>query len=216
MARCCIGEPSLAGRYDPEAYWLARHEQFKGDIRSVGNKGLSILENESAYRERADAMRWFLTEHLGDLAGRRAIEFGCGIGMVAATLVELGIAYTGVDVSPVALADARRRCRAGRFVRGDIRTFRTKRPYDLAVAAHVLCHMVDDDDWDAVLAALALAVRPSGALLLIDNVPEREAQLYGDYVRHRPLPDMVEGLARHGFRLAGELSRDALHLAWRA
>jgi SAM-dependent methyltransferase len=207
----------LARGYDPEAYWLARHEQLRGDIRSVGNKGLSVAENEAAYRERAEALRRYLPERLGELRGRSALELGCGIGMVGATLTELGLAYTGVDISPVALADARARCPLSRFVEADIRTYRAPAAaaHDLAVAAYVLCHMVDDADWHAVLEAIAGAVRPGGALLLIDKLPADEPILYGDYVRHRPLAEMADGLASHGLRVRPGDSQGDLHLAVR-
>jgi SAM-dependent methyltransferase len=206
---------ALAPGYDPQAYWIARHEQLRGDIRSVGNKGLSQAENEAAYRERAEALRQFLPDCLGPPAGRSAVEFGCGIGMVAVTLVELGLVYTGVDISPVALADARLRCPAGTFLEGDIRSFRAPQPFDLAVAAYVLCHIVDDADWHAVLAALARAVRPGGAFLLIDSLPEGEPRVYGDYVRHRPRLEMAQGMAAHGLHLQTDRSRGDLHIAWR-
>jgi SAM-dependent methyltransferase len=201
--------------YEPAAYWIARHEQLAGDIRSVGNKGKSVAENEAAYRERAAALRAFVADLIGEPAGRSALELGCGIGLVAEALIGIGFAYTGIDVAPVAIAAARRRCPSGTFLEGDARSFRDGRLHDVTVAAYVLCHMVRDTDWRQVIRNARASTKPGGALLLIDRIPEREPQLYGNYVRHRPLPEMVEGLSEEGFGLDVARARGDLHIAWR-
>jgi SAM-dependent methyltransferase len=202
--------------YDPPAYWIERHERLAGDIRSVGNKGKTVAENEAAYREMATALRLFVAEVLGKPAGRSAAEFGCGIGLVAEVLIDIGFVYTGIDISPVAIADARRRCPSATFLRADIRSFRDPRLHDVAVAAHVLCHMVADSDWRRVIRNIHASVKPGGALLLIDRVPRREPEVYGAHVRHRSLPEVAKGLSEAGFRLDAEHVRGDLHIAWKA
>jgi SAM-dependent methyltransferase len=51
-------------------------------------------------------------EQLGDLRGRRVLDFGCGHGMAAVLLARLGAAVTAFDLSPGYLAEAGARARA--------------------------------------------------------------------------------------------------------
>jgi Methyltransferase domain len=100
-------EPGVVSTYEPATYWVDRHSQLKGDIRSVGNRGVSVEDNEKGYVNRAAVLSKLLTEDLAVAEGSALIEFGCGIGMQAPVIVETGLEYTGVDISPDALTAAR-------------------------------------------------------------------------------------------------------------
>src|SRR4051794_5422840 len=60
---------------------------------------------------------------LGDVAGRRGLDFGCGHGMAAVVLARRGARVTAFDLSPGYLGEARARAAANgvhiEFVRAD-------------------------------------------------------------------------------------------------
>jgi len=94
--------------------------------------------------------------------------------MQAPVIVGAGLEYTGVDISPDALTAARHRCPDGRFIEADVRTFRPDSTFDLALAGYVLCHMVADSDWSALLANLAASVRSGGRVIIEERIPAVE------------------------------------------
>jgi trans-aconitate methyltransferase len=201
--------------YEPATYWVDRHSQLKGDIRSVGNREVSVEENEKGYVRRAAV----LSELLADLAlaeGSTLIEFGCGIGMQAPVIVGAGLEYTGVDISPDALTAARRRCPEGRFIKADVRTFRTVSTYDLALAGYVLCHMVADADWTALLSSLTAGIRPGGHLIIEEQIPTEEPIRHGDYVLARPIEDYSKALRGLGLTMIERLCSTTLLVAVRS
>lgn len=54
------------------------------------------------------ANRWAL-EHLGDLRGKRVLDFGCGTGRASVYLAFLGAQVCGFDISPKSIETAQRR-----------------------------------------------------------------------------------------------------------
>lgn len=184
--------------YDSRQYWTMRHQQLAGDIRSVGNCGKSVAQNEAGYRKRVGELTALLRKELGDPAGKSILELGCGIGMIAAGLVELGFDYTGIDISDVALDDARKRCPQARFIQADIISFRPDMRYDVVLASSVLCHMVDEADWRAVIRNMADAVRPGGTIVLAEDLPQGEPVRYGNYVLHRTFQETRRAFSEVG------------------
>ncbi len=83
------------------------------------DKGHVILdwESEEAHLGRFDA----LLEHV-DLTGQSILDVGCGIGDLLGYLKDRGIAaeYTGVDILPEMVEEARRRHPSGTFISGDL------------------------------------------------------------------------------------------------
>jgi len=55
-------------------------------------------------------------ESLGDVAGKRILDYGCGHGMAAVVLARRGAIVTGIDLSPGYIAEARRRATANEVV----------------------------------------------------------------------------------------------------
>jgi len=209
-------EHGVASTYEPATYWLDRHSQLKGDIRSVGNRGVSVEENEKGYLNRAAVLSKLLTEDLAVADGTALLEFGCGIGMQAPVIVDAGLRYTGVDISPDALAAARRRCPEGRFIEADVRTFRPGSPLDLVLAGYLLCHMVADSDWSALLTNLAASVRSGGHVIIEERVPAVEPIRHGDYVLARPFEDYAIAFRGLGLTMIEPLCSTTLLVAVRS
>jgi trans-aconitate methyltransferase len=209
-------QSGMANTYEPATYWVDRHSQLKGDIRSVGNRGVSVEENEKGYVNRAAVLSALLTEDLAVPEGSTLIEFGCGIGMQAPVIVDAGLEYTGVDISPDALTAARSRCPEGTFIEADVRTFRSDSTFDLALAGYVLCHMVADSDWSSLLANLAASVRSGGHVIIEERIPAVEPIRHSDYVLARPFEDYVKAFGGLGLTMIEPLCSTTMLVAVRS
>ncbi len=131
-------------------------------------------------------------EGLG-LAGRReaALDFGCGVGRLAAALSDHYGVVTGVDVSPSMLEHAQRihatndRCRFVSNDQPDLSQF-PDNSFDLVYSSIVLQHLTPQLS-DRYLTEFIRVVRPGGAVVVI--VPERHLRtLRGLVYAYAPRP----------------------------
>ncbi len=123
---------------------------------------------------------WILNIFAESIRGQIA-EIGIGHGSYAHRLANRS-GYTGVDIDPVAVEEARARMPSGRFVVADIACRNAMQvvgfdSFDTVLCFNVLEHVPADRD---SLANLLNLLRPSGRLLLF--VPAHPA-LYGDLDR---------------------------------
>lgn len=112
----------------------------------------------------------FMTELLGDLAGKRILDFGCGGGLMAVEAALAGASVLGLDAEPSILAAAellaqRRGAVPGpHFERGEVLPRPEERGrFDLIIAKDVLEHLPDDR---AFLVAARRLLNPGGSLVL--------------------------------------------------
>ena len=132
--------------------WWAPDDRFFRSLRSVGEFHVELVRRE-----------W--SKHL---VGARAIELGCGGGLVSLALARLGARVTGVDSSAgsvrAARGEAARRRSSSRFVCADLyRCPLTSGSFDLAVMTDVLEHL---EDPAAALREASRLLRPGGRLYL--------------------------------------------------
>ena len=108
---------------------------------------------------------------LKPLAGKRALDVGCGAGLLCEPLARLGAAVTGVDAAAENVAAAKAHAegsgvaidyRAGELAQLDLGRF------DLVTCMEVLEHVADKP---AFVAALAASLAPGGLLIL--STPNR-------------------------------------------
>ena len=114
-----------------------------------------------------------LDEHeLRPLAGKTALDVGCGAGLLAEPLARLGAQVTAVDAAPE-LIDAARLHAAGQRLEIDYRATGVENldgRFDLVTALEVIEHVVDPQAFvDSLVARLA----PGGLLIL--STPNRTA-----------------------------------------
>jgi len=127
------------------------------------------------------------TEDLRPLSGRRALDAGCGAGLLCEPLARLGADVTGIDAAEENIAAAKAHA-AGTGLMIDYRCGEIGAlglaGYDLVCSMEVIEHVADKP---AFIAALAAAMKPEGLMVL--STPNRTA-------RSRLL--LVEGAERIG------------------
>ena len=105
------------------------------------------------------------------LAGRRALDVGCGAGLLAEPLARMGAAVTGLDAAPenvaVASAHARGQGLAIDYRAGGIEGL-GESGFDLVTSMEVIEHVADPA---AFVGGLAAALAPGGLLIL--STPNR-------------------------------------------
>ncbi|WP_108658237.1 class I SAM-dependent methyltransferase [Acuticoccus kandeliae] len=166
------------------AYWSARAATFD---EQPGHEIFSEPERR--------AWHALIHRHLGDGAGRTALDLATGTGVIAHLLDDLGFRVTGLDWSEAMLdrakAKAAARGRPIRFLHGDAEaTMLPDAACEVIVTRHLVWTLVDPPaafrEWRRVLT-------PGGTLLIVD----------GDFVT----PTVVARLATLLVRLKGALLR---------
>ena len=99
------------------------------------------------------------------LEGKRALDVGCGAGLLAEPLARLGATVTGIDASPevieVARQHAARQGLAIDYRAGDVQALEGE--FDLMTAMEVIEHVADPA---AFVKALARRLAPGGLLVM--------------------------------------------------
>ena len=106
-----------------------------------------------------------------DLAGKAAIELGCGTAYISAWLARRGASVVGIDASPAQLATARRLQREHGLpfplIEADAERLPSRdRSFDLAISEYGACLWADPDRW---VAEAARVLRPGGELIFLVN-----------------------------------------------
>ncbi len=101
---------------------------------------------------------------LGDVAGKRVLDAGCGTGRHTAWLAQQDARVTGVDPSAAMLAHARSKCPGVEFVEGTFAPLPVPdRTFDFALNALVLEHV---PEVAGPIAELARVLVPGGSLVV--------------------------------------------------
>ncbi|GAB3591502.1 class I SAM-dependent methyltransferase [Angustibacter peucedani] len=172
----------------------------------------------NAYYDRPEMLRL-----VGDVAGQRVLDAGCGSGPLTAALRDAGAVVTGVDISSAMVELARRRLGED----ADLHVADLDAPlpfeddtFDVVVASLVLHYL---EDWTTALSELHRVLRPGGRLVLSVNHPVIFPVVYPDadyfavtkYTEdytfsgqtvwltfwHRPLHTMTDSFSANGFRV---------------
>jgi 2-polyprenyl-6-hydroxyphenyl methylase/3-demethylubiquinone-9 3-methyltransferase len=122
-------------------------------------------------REAADAHWGGAPASFTPLAGRNALDVGCGAGLLAEPLARLGARVTGVDAAPENIGAARAHAAAAGldidYLPGGIEDLAGRR-FDLVTSMEVIEHVADPG---AFVAGLAEALAPGGLMVL--STPNR-------------------------------------------
>lgn len=108
------------------------------------------------------------------LAGKRALDVGCGAGLLCEPLARLGAQVSGVDAAPENIATARAHAEAGglaiSYHAGELAALGLG-TFDLVTCMEVIEHVADKP---AFVAQLASRLAPDGLMIL--STPNRTAK----------------------------------------
>jgi SAM-dependent methyltransferase len=118
---------------------------------------------------------------LGLQPGAKVLDAACGFGRFAGALLALGCDVVGVDISPAAIAEARRRCPGPDYVVGDLTQPLGLGSFDAIVnvfSSFGYGATVEDDQ--RVLDGWKRMLRPGGQLLMeLSDLERSQARLGG-------------------------------------
>ena len=115
--------------------------------------------------------RWML-DSLGDVAGKSAIDIGCGEGRFSRLLSKLGATVTGVDLTEPLIDRARSLSNEETYLVGNAETLEgiESNTYDIAVSYIVL---VDLQDYRSAINAAFRVLLPGGRFVVCNIHPMR-------------------------------------------
>ena len=122
-------------------------------------------------------------------AGRRALDFGCGVGDFSVLLAAHFDEVVGYDLSSAAIERARQRNGAPNIQYTDAFEDSVSRPVDLIIAVTVFQHLTRDDDLRNQLARLGHALRRDGRIAALETFADEEVD--GGYIKRRTLPKLL-------------------------
>ena len=191
--------------FDTTNYWERRHAELRGDLRNVGNRGLTPQQNLRLVTAKAVRVANVLGA-LGHGPGAQVLDAGCGAGACTRMLADGGFVMAGIDVSPTAIEDANREGHAT-YRCGALHEFAWGGAFQVVLCLDVLFHVVDDRAWRDSVANLAGHVVPGGHLVIIEffarygqptspHVRWRSQAMYEERARELGLPlEQVETFA---------------------
>lgn len=134
----------------------------------------------------------------------RFLDYGCGVGRLAAWLAPQVGEVIGIDPSPAMIAEAHRRVRATNLrllaVEGAPRGLPHLRVNGV-ICIWVLQHILDEEDFAATLDYLASVLIPGGSLFTLDRLCREPVPEVGDYICIRQRGRYLRALADRGLRL---------------
>lgn len=183
LARLGVGEP---GEAMTPGYVRSLFDQYAASfdaalVQGLGYRGPALL------REALNAV----ASERGPLRFARALDLGCGTGLLGEAMHDRCDAIVGVDLSPAMAAAARRKGLYAEVVVGDMVAFLTRQSegaFDLVVAGDALVYIAD---LASVCRAVAHALAPDGLFAFTLETHAGAGVVLGETLRYAHGADHV-------------------------
>ncbi len=198
-------------RFDASPDWWDRHGAWRA-LHDINPARMTFI-------------RTALARHAGisDLGGLRAVDLGCGAGILSAALARAGAKVTAVDAGKEAIKAGRLYAKDNNldidFHRQSAEQHQSAEPYDLAACCELLEHV---PDYARLVSDCARLVRPGGLVVFstltrtptsfigaiagaeyLFNIVPRGTHRYTDFIRPGELDQCARQCGLHPVSLSG-------------
>lgn len=187
--------------YDPKTYWNDKARRATSPVAAVCRSDPASSRNIDAVQRRLLQRAFARIARDVPLAGRRALDYGCGVGRLAPFIEQVGCRYSGVDIADEMIDRARAfmpgrdfQClQEGRIPHGD-------GAFDLVLSVGVVHHNPYDEQ-QRILSEFARVLRPDGRLVLFEAAGPRVTGEHTEFAR--PVDDWIAFVESYGFACLG-------------
>lgn len=192
-------------KFEESSYWRQR-VRGDADLGVVGHRSLGRGYNEYIYRRRAECLMEALRLLNIKPSHCNVLDLGCGSGYYAAFWKELGVTeLTGIDLSDASVSLLQERFPEYTFLQADLTqtdaAVRIGGPYSIVTLFDVIYHISDDTAALNALKTAAGALKPTGVLLLFEQLAPRDYSLL-PHVKFRGKMNYLALLEAAGLEIA--------------
>ncbi|HXZ96753.1 MAG TPA: class I SAM-dependent methyltransferase [Burkholderiales bacterium] len=168
-------------KFEQSSYWQRRVTE-DADLGVVGHRSLGRGYNEYIYRRRTECLKDVLRRLDIKPSQCNVLDLGCGSGYYAVFWKEAGVTeLTGIDIAVGSVDHLREKFPEYRFLQADITQVgaaaRIGGCYSIVTLFDVMYHISDDAAALNALKTAASALKPTGLLLLFDQLAPRDYSL---------------------------------------
>lgn len=193
---------TVTSTFDYCQYWNHRLNT-KFNIEGVGYIGLGELYNQLLYQNRSDLLEKILNKAFPSLIDINVLELGPGTGIFTEYFNDNGvIKYSAIDIAKKSVCDLSKKYANFHFKQGDIADERNyDGQYDLILAADVLLHVTDEENYQKTINNISTHLKPHGICLLLDPVSIVHTKSSSPHVVIRDLDDVKKVLKSYQLEL---------------
>ncbi len=186
--------------YDPKSFWNEKARQASNPLAAVCRTDPVASRNIDRVQRRLLGRALARVGREMPLAGKRVLDYGCGVGRFATLLEGMGCRYSGVDIADEMIVKARDLrpggdflCLAnGRIPHGDA-------TFDLLLSVGVIHHNTYHQQ-ERMLDEIVRVLRPTGYVILFEAIGEPDPDNEIEFAR--PTDEWQGAFQKRGMSLA--------------
>jgi ubiquinone/menaquinone biosynthesis C-methylase UbiE len=176
---------------------------MKLDEIEAKNKYNIIAEHYHNWRTKLNTKGWMYNEHLempatlkliGNIKGKKVLDFGCGTGIYTKILKEKGANVKGFDISDSMLKIAKEYCKGVEFKKGTGNKIPYNEKFDIILASLVIDYF---KDWNKPLKEVHRVLNTKGYFIFSMGNPITETsiryKINGKRIKYKGIPIRILG-----------------------
>jgi SAM-dependent methyltransferase len=182
--------------YDPKAFWNEKARRATDPVAAVCYANSIDNRNIDRVQRRLLGHALARVHRAMPLAGKRVLDYGCGVGRFVALLESMGCIYSGVDIAEEMVAIALRQ-RPGRdfHVLEGGRIPHEDGAFDLVTSIAVIQHNAYETQ-ERIVDEILRVLKPTGYVVLFESIGERNPQAHIEFAR--PLEEWLAMFKKRG------------------